>query len=365
VGVLVAVAATSPAQAIIGGSKATEEYPWMVSLQRNGEHECGGALVRPSWVLTAAHCIDGATAPSVTAVLGRHKLSAGGGEVLQADQLVEHPEYPDETGSHDGGLVHLAQPSKAPLLRLVSLDEAPLWAAGRPVRIIGWGNTLLPIVRNSSDDLLEFDTHMVSDADCELVWGKTGDINTETDVCAGDTGTVYAGPCNGDSGGPLLAKDVMGAWVEVASMEEGLYCAMGGTIFYNVYTRWGGPEMRNWAEANLPPLQPAPPAPAVGAPPPSPAPAPVLLSWGKKLRRVSARVFSLSLSTTAPVSRVRVTLLQGARVIARARLSSLTARANVKLRVRRIPRARRLTVRITARGGARQLIDAGGPVRAR
>ncbi|XP_009697039.1 PREDICTED: transmembrane protease serine 4, partial [Cariama cristata] len=42
---------------VLGGSPAAiEAWPWQVSLQYRKEHICGGSIIDPSWVLTAAHC---------------------------------------------------------------------------------------------------------------------------------------------------------------------------------------------------------------------------------------------------------------------------------------------------------------------
>lgn len=46
--------------AIVGGVPAVAgDFPFIVSLQKNGAHFCGGSLLDSTTVLTAAHCADG------------------------------------------------------------------------------------------------------------------------------------------------------------------------------------------------------------------------------------------------------------------------------------------------------------------
>src|SRR4051794_28972095 len=59
---------------IINGSTAEHgNYPWIVSLLLNNRHHCGGSLIRPNWVLTAAHCVYRQTATKFKVKLGGHR----------------------------------------------------------------------------------------------------------------------------------------------------------------------------------------------------------------------------------------------------------------------------------------------------
>ncbi len=49
--------AESESERIIGGEQ-TVSYPWMVSVTAYGRHHCGGVLIAPDWVVTAAHCME-------------------------------------------------------------------------------------------------------------------------------------------------------------------------------------------------------------------------------------------------------------------------------------------------------------------
>lgn len=58
---------------IINGTTAQHgTYPWIVSLQINKRHHCGGSLIQPDWVLTAAHCVYRMNASKFTVKLGGH-----------------------------------------------------------------------------------------------------------------------------------------------------------------------------------------------------------------------------------------------------------------------------------------------------
>lgn len=43
---------------IVGGNMSLlAQWPWQASLQFQGYHLCGGSVITPLWVVTAAHCV--------------------------------------------------------------------------------------------------------------------------------------------------------------------------------------------------------------------------------------------------------------------------------------------------------------------
>ena len=45
---------------VIAGTNAKQGYwPWQILMFYRGRTSCGGSLVAPNWVVTAAHCVFG------------------------------------------------------------------------------------------------------------------------------------------------------------------------------------------------------------------------------------------------------------------------------------------------------------------
>lgn len=341
--VAVLALAAAPAGAIIGGTPATETYPWMASLQFDGSHGCGASLVRPDTLITAAHCVQNEKPETLSVVLGRTKLSSGAGERIGVKSTEVNEGYAtDQNQGHDIALVRLERPAEAETLDLVTPKQAPLWAAGQPVRVIGWGSAVF-MVGPVSDDLMEADIEMISDAYCDASYNSVVNYGFDplTMVCAGRPVVGLQDACQGDSGGPLVARAPNGHWVLVGTVSNGLGC--GFPLLYGVYGRVGGPELYDWLESRLGAGGPAQLNPLA-------SPSEVKVT----VRRVRARRHKVRVrfAVSAPVTAIKATLRRHGKVIGRAGLQRVRKRGTLVIKVKR-KHLRRARLRITAS-------DAGG-----
>jgi len=216
---------------IVGGIEAPPAgWPWATALtfrQTNGSlfQYCGGSLIAPDWVLTAAHC---EVKPSDLVVIGRHDLRTNEGEEHAIDFVLTHSQYNNSPSNHDIALIKLATPSQQPTVNLVdALDTYS--QPGDDSTIIGWGK--LSEGGQASPTLQEVTIPIVSNQICDDVYNNL----TSNMICAGvDRGGLDS--CQGDSGGPLMVQgSPQSSWEQAGVVSFGIGCARQN--IFGVYTR--------------------------------------------------------------------------------------------------------------------------------
>ncbi|XP_036322969.1 mite allergen Der p 3-like [Rhagoletis pomonella] len=189
-----------------GTSTSIENYPFLVSLRGStGSHSCGSSIIAPHWILTAAHCVSGATASRISIQFASSVISATSTNVAKVKRIIVHEDYrPADAYANDIALLKLFGQLvfNGKTIAAVTLPEQgfeiPQVAEGAPGILVGWGLNATGGYLQSV--VQEVDLKIYSDAECtERHNGRT----TSDHICGGvDEGGK--GQCSGDSGGPLL-----------------------------------------------------------------------------------------------------------------------------------------------------------------
>lgn len=273
-------AAEGEGDRVFGGKEADKgEWPFQVALLSRGMLDdspasqlnaqfCGGSLIAPGWVLTAAHCLvdGGAPIPPDVVTILTEATALDEGTRYEVAEVIVHPDYSETTLDNDIGLLRLATDATAPVIKMTA---QPIDTGAATV--IGWGlmeNGSFPV------NLMEADLELVPNASCNAgikdIYAK--DLNliltdfsvrmrysaegvaaatqaiaatmrdplTDNMICAG-LADGARDACNGDSGGPLFAMiDNEPVQVGIVSWGEGPMdggAACGHANAYGVYTR--------------------------------------------------------------------------------------------------------------------------------
>ena len=201
---------------IIGGSNTVpHSAPWIVSLQYvtslRSHHFCGGAIIKPRWILTAGHCIKALpTFDHVEVVAGRHLLLAqeASEQRREVEQVFIHPRYAGGVGPNDIALIHI----KEPFTYSTDVREGTLPKSGSTpsgvATLHGWGSTSNSKRAPTPNSLQTMSVPLISIDQCRDSLSTSSKLVQSSNICTGPpSGRPSA--CSGDSGSALTQNGVI------------------------------------------------------------------------------------------------------------------------------------------------------------
>ncbi|KAH8356403.1 hypothetical protein KR084_010990 [Drosophila pseudotakahashii] len=191
-----------PQGRVAGGTTSTEgKWPWIVTLQNiYSYHLCGGFIINPNWVGTAASCVAGLRTRNLLVVTGTSDWWDLYAPYHTVDQIHVHCNFDKPLYHNDIALLHLATPIEfndvTTNITLADIDDLQ---EGEKLTFAGWGST--EAMGTYGRYLQESSGTYLPNADCQEKLQNYDDVDLGHVCVQMDEGK---GACHGDTGGPLI-----------------------------------------------------------------------------------------------------------------------------------------------------------------
>ncbi|XP_065352942.1 brachyurin-like [Cloeon dipterum] len=206
---------------IVGGSKAKKgQFPWQVLITIDKRYTCGGSLIDPLWVLTAAHCCYSFNTFMASVGLVNRTVNESSRVDVDVQSVNIHPNYDSDFLTADICLLKLqkALNTSGPFVttvRLPKISDATKSLVKVTGTISGWGKTS---DENGPSDVLKYVSRTVIDnKECAKNYG---DITVNGNLLCINNKDKQ-GTCQGDSGGPFVRTEPDNKFTQIGLVSFG------------------------------------------------------------------------------------------------------------------------------------------------
>ncbi|XP_034481158.1 seminase [Drosophila innubila] len=233
-------------QRIVGGQETSiGQVPYLVYLRQSGRFICGGSLLTPRSVLSAAHCVYGAKAKDYTVHAGASRLEEQASVVRNVHSFHIAPDYRPSNFDMDVAILRLTTPaslSPGQVATIAPCRTPP--SSNAYVRISGWGVTR-ENNRYPAAQVRTTNVRVLPHLECQLAYAGQA-LLSDSMLCAAIRGIKDS--CSGDSGGPLVFRGQV-----CGIVSWGFGCAR--PAYPGVYTSVASPRVYRFIEQTLRELQ--------------------------------------------------------------------------------------------------------------
>ncbi|CAF1507269.1 unnamed protein product [Adineta ricciae] len=228
---------------IVGGEPAVNHsWGWAASLRVfSGIHICGGTILSPIYILTAAHCVDDPEIMNcnLKVAVGTDTLTDDEGQRIPVERIYLHPQWTPKTNENDIAVLKLITPIEFfntsvakicfPSISVSLATKFP--KTDSSLVAIGWGSTTTPD-GDTSNVLRQVTVQAIDSRERKC----NNSINNPTLQFCAAVSNGGKDTCLGDSGGPIMYfSEMHQRWMIAGITSYGRGCAV--SIYGGVYTR--------------------------------------------------------------------------------------------------------------------------------